>query len=718
MYPFGTAIPIWHPDGEEKNQVIEFRSAFWVENDRQCKIRLHVNCNYALFINDIFINCGSYPDYPNYKVYDEYLLSEAVLEGENSFLLLAYYEGDENFQYCVYPAEAIFSITDGSEELLVSSPQILTRHDRRWKKAVPLITSQLGYTFEFRQKVQEDNWVKATNIECGDLYFPRPVSKVLIDNETPSEIIASGFFRSTLNSEDNTCGSVMQSAYRQLSRCVKVISLPSVEGERFESTALIIDLGSEMTGYFALDIELPESAEILVGWGEQLDDLHVREYVDGREFSCKLSLSSGRTRFCYPFRRMGLRYLELFINCSYYVLYYAGIRPVRYPLKFLNEFSGSDHLHNQIFRTSVRTLQLCMHDHYEDCPWREQALYTMDSRNQMLCGYYAFDEYDFALANLKLIGKSIRNDDMLELISPGRYSRTIPIFTAIYPVQVAEYLYYSHDVESVRKLVSVCEQIVNMFCSFLDDTGCIPRFNDFKYWNFYEWEEGLEGIDVAPDKIVYDAPLNEFVLMALRALTYIERCCDNTFLAEQYKKTSISLAQSINNLFFNEKVGCYLTFSAEGRQWHYAELTQALALYTEIVPSFYKNRVASVLATSELNGEKIVPVSISHKIFKYEALLKKPEKYAKLVFDDIASNYGYMLYHGATSFWETIKGADDFNNAGSLCHGWSSIPVYFYLKYCVDLKQEGVKISPELTEIYNVHVTHIINPSEKIQNNY
>ncbi|MFQ7077041.1 MAG: hypothetical protein ACLRSW_03420 [Christensenellaceae bacterium] len=35
-----------------------------------------------------------------------------------------------------------------------------------------------------------------------------------------------------------------------------------------------------------------------------------------------------------------------------------------------------------------------------------------------------------------------------------------------------------------------------------------------------------------------------------------------------------------------------------------------------------------------------------------------------------------MLKRGATTFWETIKGEADFEGAGSLCHGWSAVPVY------------------------------------------
>ena len=33
---------------------------------------------------------------------------------------------------------------------------------------------------------------------------------------------------------------------------------------------------------------------------------------------------------------------------------------------------------SDIWRTSARTLRLCMYEHYEDCPWREQAMYAND----------------------------------------------------------------------------------------------------------------------------------------------------------------------------------------------------------------------------------------------------------------------------------------------------------------------------------------------------
>ena len=36
-----------------------------------------------------------------------------------------------------------------------------------------------------------------------------------------------------------------------------------------------------------------------------------------------------------------------------------------------------------------------------------------------------------------------------------------------------------------------------------------------------------------------------------------------------------------------------------------------------------------------------------------------------------------MLDMGATTFYETEEGASSFGGAGSLCHGWSALPIYY-----------------------------------------
>jgi hypothetical protein len=77
--------------------------------------------------------------------------------------------------------------------------------------------------------------------------------------------------------------------------------------------------------------------------------------------------------------------------------------------------------------------------------------------------------------------------------------------------------------------------------------------------------------------------------------------------------------------------------------------------------------------------ERLSPCSLSMKTFMYDALLLTDKrKYAPYVLSEIRREYKIMLDSGATTVWETIDGESAFGNAGSLCHGWSAIPIYYY----------------------------------------
>ena len=72
-----------------------------------------------------------------------------------------------------------------------------------------------------------------------------------------------------------------------------------------------------------------------------------------------------------------------------------------------------------------------------------------------------------------------------------------------------------------------------------------------------------------------------------------------------------------------------------------------------------------------------ISCSLSLKCFVYDALLKTDkEKYKSFVLNDIRKTYKPMIKTGTV--WETVIGKEDFDGAGSLCHGWSSMPIYYF----------------------------------------
>lgn len=720
MYPFQHALPIWHPEGGSINQYIEFQASFVVESPALCRLYLHVNTNYALYINDTFIDCGSFSDFQEDRTYDTISLKDHVTPGENYFTLYAYYQGKDSFTVKDYSPEAVFVLMEDKEELLLSLPGFPVRTLDRYVTDVPCISPQLLFSFAYDASVKESEWMRASAQPSSPFALsPRPIRKLSILPPAPSFVSLSG--EALLPDTDLLFPAQrMQQAFRHLFRPLSSAAFPSENAVSLKGNDLILDLKQETVGYLLLDIDLPKNCEVLIGWGEHLEDGHVRTYVGGRNFAASLQLPEGRTTFFYPFKRIALRYLEIMVPHDHsFSLYYAGVRPAFYPLRRLHFFHSDDHLHNQIFNTSVRTLLSCMHEHYEDCPWREQALYTMDSRNQMLIGYYTFHEYDFARASLRLIAHGLRDDGYLELINPGSAPITIPSFTAIYLIQMAEYLSYSEDYSLIRELLPVCEKIADTILSRIDDTHLIPRETQKQYWTFYEWQKGLDGHSApVSDGPAYDAPQQAFSVMALKSVSYLETALGSPRQAGKYLKAADQIRDVYHRTFFDTAIGCYRTFSLGNQKEHLAELTQALSICAGLVPDENLSEVLSHLAHPETLhlSEPFYKVTLSHSIFKYEALLKQPSSYASYVFEEIASLYGSMLNKGASTFWETIDGGDAFDNAGSLCHGWSAIPAYFYLKYVVDSRGEGTALSSSMTHIQNATARWITEPGEDILN--
>ena len=92
---------------------------------------------------------------------------------------------------------------------------------------------------------------------------------------------------------------------------------------------------------------------------------------------------------------------------------------------------------------------------------------------------------------------------------------------------------------------------------------------------------------------------------------------------------------------------------------------------------------------------EMTETTLSMTALKYDALLLcNKEKYAEYILSDIDSTFEKMLDAGATSFWETFTGTEEytFNGATSLCHGWGALPIYLYYTYGADVGACGFSI--------------------------
>lgn len=661
------------------------------EKSGRYTLRISVDTNYALYINGRLAATGQYADYPFDKVYDELDVTEYIVSGENSIVIDCYHQGDDSSTVRGETAGLIYELTDERDCVVIGSREdvLAVPNDRYAMGAsVEHVSGQLGYSFRYDSTVPLMYEKTCITVDKPMPVRNRPVKKLIIGDNEPAMLTVHGYFTEETG---GTVGQRMQYASLAFTEGNVQTRLPSEDGCRLTSNGrgdgvfALIDTGRENAGILSLDIEVTEEAEILIGWGEHLEDMRVRSYVGGRNFAASYRAHPGRNIFVNPFRRLGMRYLELHIYAPDAVIRYAGIKTTDYPMQHDIVFECADKLHTKIHDVCKRTLLMSVHEHYEDCPWREQALYSMDSRNQMLCGYYVFCEFDFAKASIRLIAQSIREDDLLELCSPARVSITIPSFSAIFLTQVYEYLEYSGDSAFALEMLPYMKRIADGFIARLQNSRrLIECYTEEYYWNFYEWQSGLEGSiggSIREEDRTFDAPLSAFVSFGLRSLADTLDILGDKASAEYYRNEHMKLNRAIDEQFWDVEHGAYASYiDREGNKRHYAELTNSLIVFADAA---HDERLDCVLEA--LANKKLIPVTLSHSIFKYEAMMRDPEKYARTVFDDIAEKWGYMLYNNATTFWETIDGAKAFGNAGSLCHGWSAVPIFFYHKYAMNM---------------------------------
>lgn len=126
------------------------------------------------------------------------------------------------------------------------------------------------------------------------------------------------------------------------------------------------------------------------------------------------------------------------------------------------------------------------------------------------------------------------------------------------------------------------------------------------------------------------------------------------------------MLSTIHHTFYNTSKQLY-RLSTNGE--HYSQLGNSFALLIGCGDKALAERI--------IHDQSLIQVTLSMNTFYYDALLQTSQSYQTFIIDDIRKKYGNMLKQGATTFWETEKGWEDFDGAGSLCHGWSAIPVYY-----------------------------------------
>jgi len=661
----------------------DYKTVFCRNDNAAVTMRISAHTNYAVYLNDKFVDCGQLQDYESRQIYDTLDLTPYAVEGENRLLITQYVMGEDFPTSRAATPGIIFEVCVGDNLILNSSPDILSGHKKKYLPNGEVITRQLAFNFEYDANGAETEFSPSFVVDKPRNFVARPVKKLSIGALQPGELIAQGVFlendRSLPKSER------MQTAY--LSACTSkmmicqqggAVAFAAPEDRRCDGSYLLFDVG-ETIGFLEFSLEVDEETEILIGFGEHLKDLRLRTNVVGRNYCFRYIAKPGKNHFFHPFRRIGLKYLQLHFSGKSGKVEFIGIRPTRYPME-RKPAPVTDGLHRRIWDVASKTLDFCMQDYYNDCILREQAMYPYDGRFMMLSAQYGFHAPEFTRESLRMLTESLRDDGMLEISAPGRDIVNIPCYSAVFIRGVWDYTEYTGDLSLAEEVFPVMQTICKSYAEKMDGNGLLPLYKGKEYWNFYEWQPGMDGKmeDGRTRKIVeetlYEVPLNAYVADGFRCYAWL---CEKLQKEEgkEYLRLYDALCKAMHEVFYNGSAGGYVTRLGDAAPRH--ELTQALMLYVDAVPAEKVRAVEELLM-----AQTLIRSSLGLSVYAYDALLKNPENHG-YVLKDIETRWGWMLAQGCETFWETERGVEDFAGAGATCQGWSALPLYIFGRYGV-----------------------------------
>ena len=625
---------IWRTEVAPADDYAEFFDTF-IFGGGSAKVRISADSDYVLTVNGKFAASSQYGDFDHYKIYDEVDVTPYLTDGENTLLITAHHYGIDSSRHRKSAAGIIYEVISEGDILLSSRAGVKSRRAPGYvSERGKLITGQLGLGFAYDNTDRGKEYSPAVSVDKNCTFFPRPIPKGKLDTPTAMKVIKT-------------------------------------DGNR-----ILVDLGEEFVGYPMLDLDAASVTDINVSWGEHVKDGWVRRRIGNRDFSFDYRAKVGNNAFTCRMLRIAARYME--INSSEPItLNYLGIIP---------ELYGEDELpvnikgetEEKIYAISMRTLRLSMMEHYVDSPWREQSLYAFDSRNQMLFGYYSLKNKnkDYARAALRLLGEDRRDDGLLFITAPCGTGLAIPSFSLYYIMEMKEYIEHTGDISLAHMMYQKMRAILEEFTPRED--GLVYTFPGKLMWNFYDWSPYSVGTLDYEEEPHPDLCLNALTVMALDNFAYICRAINEEFpFGDRAERLRIAAREK-----FGTGTGVYAMMEGEETA---TVLGNSLAVLSGIATFGDWRTIAEAITEGGLPEP-----SLSMKIFEYDALLlTDTEKYAPFCLEEVKKNYGAMVDEGSTTVWETVKGDADFGNAGSLCHGWSAIPVYLYHKLGIaEVKEE------------------------------
>jgi len=365
------------------------------------------------------------------------------------------------------------------------------------------------------------------------------------------------------------------------------------------------------------------------------------------------------------------RYVEVAIETRDAPLTLTALRfrETRYPLFHEGQLVASDPRWQEVIDLSVRTVQMCAHETYMDCPYYEQLQYIGDTRLQALTTFILTRDDRLPRKALLLGAASLLGDQgLIQSRYPSRVAQVIPPFSLWWVSMLHDFALWRGDLPFVRSFMPRARVLLDTFLALCTADGLMRSPVG---WNFTDWvpawtatTNDTRNWGVPPDgETGVSGVLNWHLVYTLNLVAELEEWLEEPEQALRWKRRAAALAERLDTAFWDAKRGLYADDLAHQ---HFSEHAQCLALLS-----------------GALSPERTS--TLAENLFRDPTMERTTIYFTHYLFDCAAKTERIQpLFERMEAIWFPLSGMgfkalpEEPEPCRSDCHAWGAHPLYHF----------------------------------------
>jgi hypothetical protein len=460
---------------------------------------------------------------------------------------------------------------------------------------------------------------------------------------------------------------------------------------------IIFDLNNYFCAYPELVVSKGKGSRVSLKWAESLfvepeaRNKANRDEIEGKYFlgvGDEFLPDGGDHRSFKTLWWQAGRYLQLCVETTDepLTIHRLHLRETRYPLEMESRFTSDDRRINDVIPPAFRSLQMCAHETYLDCPYYEQLMYSGDSRLAGLTTLVATRDDALLRKCIEQFDYSRTPSGLTQSRYPSRVRQVLAPFSLFWISMIHDYALWRGDADFVSARMRGARGVIEWYLGKLNRDGLVEIGEG---WNFTDWvpswTEGVHpGMEYGPSGI-----MNLHLIYALSQAAAVEQWLGETELVQRYRRLSERLTARVTETFWDDRRGL---FADDIRKTSFSEHAQCLAVLSGALddPRRLRQIRQGLIESPDLARTTI---SYTHYLFETYRRLDWMEGFFRRM-----RTWFELPARGmrTTPEWPEPTRSD--------CHGWGAHPIHHFFATILGIRPAEmgfgkVSITPNLGTI-------------------